>query len=90
MLSICYASVTDELGMVEKEVCGMYEADKLGQRTVGALVRSNNKLVVKPFPQFQALLKKAHAFGVHFSHVNRQTKLLEVIKMVANQPTIKL
>ena len=73
VLIFFYAGVSDELGMAEKEVCGMHVADKLGQSAVGALVRLRNKVPVSPFPQGQALLKKAHAVAVHFSYSNRQT-----------------
>ncbi len=72
LLFAFYAGVSDELGMAEKEVCGMHDADKLGQSAVGALVRSKHKVAVNPFPQGQALLKKAHAVAVHFNYSNRQ------------------
>ena len=89
---ICLSStgVSNELGLEEVEVCGMHDGDKLGQSAVGALVRSKKKVVVNPFPEGQALMKKAHDLAVHFSYGTRQKDLLHFSTIVQNQPTIKL
>ena len=90
MLILGSAGVSRELGLQETEVCGMHDGDKLGQSAVGNLVRMKDKQVVNPFPQGQALLKKAHALVVHFSYGNRHKDLLHYSTLVQNQPGIKL
>ena len=64
--------------------------DKIGRSAVGDLIRSKNKQPVNPFPEGQALMKIAHAMGVHFSYLNRHAKLLEFRKMIPDQPVLKL
>ena len=82
--------VSEKLGMDHTEVCGMHDGDKLGQSAVGALVRTKNKVVVNPFPEDQAVMKKAHDLVVHFSYGTRLKLLHEFGKVVPLQPLIKL
>ena len=88
--SLCYAKgVSAQIGL-DEEVCGMHDGDKLGHSAVGNLVKMKDKQVVNPFPDGQALLKKAHALAVHFSYGNRHKDLLHYSTLVQNQPGIKL
>ena len=81
---------SEKLGMHHTKVCGMHDGDKLGQSAGGALVRTKNKVVVNPFPEGQAVMKKAHDMAVHFSYGNRLKLLHELGKVVPHQPLIKL
>ena len=67
--------VFSHLGL-DEEVCGMHDGDKIGQSAVDCLFRSKNKTPVNPFPEGQALMKKAHALGTYFSYSNRHGQLM--------------
>lgn len=53
-------------------------------------MRTRQKKAVNPFPIGQALMKKAHAVGVHFSYSNRMSALLAFRASIPNQPDIKI
>ncbi len=79
-------ALSAKLGMEHTIVCGMHDGDKLGQSSVGALVRMKSKEVVNPFPEGQAIMKKAHDLVVHFSYNDRLKQLHEYGKVVPQQP----
>jgi hypothetical protein len=81
--------VSSHLGL-DEEVCGMHDGDKIGQSAVGGLVRTKNKTPINPFPEGQALIKKAHALGTHFSYSNRHNTLMSFRLQVKDQPEIRI
>jgi len=81
--------VSGHLGL-DEEVCGMHDGDKIGQSALGGLVRSKNKTPVNPFPEGQAIMKKAHTLGTHFSYSNRHSILMSFRLQVKDQPELRI
>jgi len=43
--------VSTNMGIKEREACGMHQGDKLGASATGKLLRTKNKVVVNPFDE---------------------------------------
>ena len=72
---ICDASVQDQaalsvsnlLNIIEAEPCDIQDGDKIGRSAIGELTRSNKKVVINPFIEGKALMKRFQDLGQIFS-----------------------
>ena len=81
--------VSSHLGL-DEEVCGMHDGDKIGQSAVGGLIRTKNKTPINPFPEGQALMKKAHVLGTYFNYTTRHSKLMSFRQQLKDQPELRI
>ena len=64
-------SVSNHLGITEAEPCDMHDGDKIGRSAIGELTRSNKKVVINPFVEGKALMKRFQDLGKHFSSTEK-------------------
>ena len=83
--------VATELGH-DRDGCEMHQDDKIARRAVADLTRSKDGVVLDPFPECQALLKRLHKLGVHFSFSTRFEKMILMLKShpALRSPTIRI
>ncbi|KAI9330864.1 hypothetical protein BDR26DRAFT_922375 [Obelidium mucronatum] len=74
---------------IEEEACLMHDGDKVGKSAIGALTRSNNKIVVNPFPEGTKLVKLIHSVATFFNYEQRREALFVACEKIGNVPHIR-
>jgi hypothetical protein len=89
-MQYCAAKGVANKLVLDEEVCGMHDTDKLGRSATRQLIRSRNKQVVNPFREGVESMKKANTMGTYFNYVKRHEYLMDTAKVLRGIPNIRI